>query len=478
MNKGNNTSSFNWKKIVGIIVAIVVIIILILSLVSCQKKTNSDKPKERRVEDRDKKPKKKDKDKLTYAGDKLVFYRYADRNANNPVKSLPSKSSSKVEKYNTEILLNGDEEVTLEWKRDTYSEEGAKYINIKNNTIASSGQVTDIVIYKDGEEVDSIDNSEIGEYKVVYTYTNPDKVTVTKTRTVKVEDTILPEAVANGYVINGKYVVKLSDVSEELSDWQAPEYTKEFAEKQETVTITDINGLSNDVIVNYEANKPVITGTKMDTSNYIATYTFTVTDESDITEVYLSDGTVLDPTNNYQYTVYNNGSYTVYAKDALGNVGELPVSITGVQDLSLTPTEMENAVKKGTTQTSENSSTDWRGRTTTTTAYSKSITPNNTTDAGGAEIKVVAIKYVRFDTAQTGITIDSFKSNRINGKMVHTANSGFTASRVDEVTTNRNGQVIDSSSTNRYYYVYYEVEKTYPGKQPVKQSYVKLVDVN
>ena len=456
MNKGNNTSSFNWKKIVGIIVAIVVIIILILSLVSCQKKTNSDKPKERRVEDMVKNPKKKDKDKLTYAGDKLVFYRYADRNVNNPVKSLPSKSSSKVEKYNTEILLNGDEEVTLEWKRDTYSEEGAKYINIKNNTIASSGKVTDIVIYKDGEEVDSIDNSEIGEYKVVYTYTNPDKVTVTKTRTVKVEDTILPEAVANGYVINGKYVVKLSDVSEELSDWQAPGYTKEFAEKQETVTITDINGLSNDVIVNYEQNAPVITPNAT-INKYDAVYTFTVTDESDIASVYLEDGTVLDPTNNYQHTFYEDGDYTVYAEDALGNVGEYNFSVDGVEDLALSNTEIQNALVEGPTQHQQ-----W------TTVYTKTITPQAATDEGGAEIKVVSIKYVSLGNRYSDINVNSFNNNRIHGQNVRTGSlDGFTATRNTISTTQ-----------NRYYYICYTVEKSYPGKQPVRQTIVRLVDVS
>ena len=296
------------------------------------------------------------------------------------------------------------------------------------------------------------------KYKVIYTYTNPDKVTVTKTRTVKVEDTIVPEAVATGYVKNAKYVVKLSDVSEDLSDWDNTTYTKEFNERQDTVTITDVNGLSNDIAVNYDQNAPKITPSAT-VNKYDAVYTFTVTDESDIASVYLADGTVLDPANNYQHTFYEDGDYTVYAKDALGNVGEYNFSVDGVEDLALSNTEIQNAVVAGPTQ-----HTPW------TTVYTKEITPKTTTDEGGAEIKVVSIKYVSLDDRYNDITVNSFNNSRIHGQRVQTGSlNGFTAT---------NNTAWGYTTQNRYYYICYTVEKSYPGKQPVTETVVRLVDVN
>lgn len=476
--KKKTSSNESNKKIIAIVAAIIVIIILLFSLVSCNKNTTDKDTKERKViEEKNKKKKdseSKDKEETTTEEvaeteevvEEVVCVRPRIQNMyNNPITSQKSdfpikQPTIRPTKYETVVLLVGDETINLEYTVDSYNERGAVYYN-KNNVNSSNGTIENGTIYYDGQEVESIDNTQVGEYKVVYTYTNPDKVTITKTRTVNVVDTVAPTATAIGYIENGEYVVVLSDLSETLSDWDETN-TKVFAEKQDTVTITDVNGNVSDIEVTYEKDAPVIAGTKSETSSYISTYTFTVTDQSDIAEVKVGN-IILDPDNNYEYTSYVNETYTVTATDALGNVGTYEVIVEGVKDLALTEDEVTKAVTTGATRNVKQPTLiDW------SRIDEKDIIINNTTDADGAEVKVVAMKYSSFATRQLGITTDSFKNDYVNLTKVHTADvtTGFTAVR----------NTLDATK-NRYYYVYYEVEKTYPGKEPVKQANVIVVDV-
>ncbi|MBQ2639451.1 MAG: hypothetical protein IJF92_01650 [Bacilli bacterium] len=270
-NQKSNSSN-KMKMIIGIVVAAVVALILILSLVSCQKKASSDDKKDKRVEEKDKKPKKKDKDKLTFTDEKddyVVAYRFSETKTNISTSTSNSSSSTPsvtpvVVKYDTEVTTNGGD-VTLEYKTNEYSEEGAKYTNKKNNTIVSSGDVTDIKVYKDGEEVDGLNiDSPVGEYSVVYSYTNPDGETVTASRTVTIEDT----------------------------------------------------------------TAPTITSSKSITGN-TATVTLTITDYSEIEEVSIvnSAGTPVGYEENYSFTTDVNDTFTVTAKDIYGNTSE-PTAVT------------------------------------------------------------------------------------------------------------------------------------------------------
>ena len=287
--RGNNSSSVNWKRIVGIIAAIVVIIILILSLISCQKKkSNSDKPKERKVEEKDKKPKKKDKDdkKLDVVDTNTSF---AVNTTFSTKTATPTKTSKKssggsvkptptpVVKYDTEVTLNGGDK-TLEYKEESYSEEGAKYTNKKNNVIVSSGDVDDIKTYKDGEEVGALNaDSPVGEYQVVYSYTNPDGETVTATRNVTIQDT----------------------------------------------------------------TAPTITSSKSITGN-TATITLTITDHSEIGEVSVVGAQSGEVTlgENYSFTTEVNDTFTVTAKDVYENTSTKTLSVNEL----ITETDLTNAI--------------------------------------------------------------------------------------------------------------------------------------
>ena len=287
-NKGNNSSSFDWKKIVGIVAAVLVVAALIVSLVSCQKKkSNSDKPKERRVEDKGKKPKKKDDKKLDVVDNNSGFVVNSNFTVNksSKVSNLSNKTSGsgktpeKVVKYDTEVTLNGDSEIALEYKEESYNEEGAKYTNKKNNIIVSNGDVSDIKIYNDGQEVDSLTiDSPVGQYSVVYSYTNPDGETLTATRTVTIQDTTAPTIA----------------------------YTKAV-----------------------EGNSAV--------------YTITVTDNSEIGSVDV-DGTALTATNNqYKFTATANGSYTVTAKDIYENTSTETLTVSEL----ITDDELDGALTVG-----------------------------------------------------------------------------------------------------------------------------------
>ena len=284
--KGKNSSSVNWKKIVGIVIAVLVVAALIVSLVSCQKKkSNSDKPKDKKVEEKDKKPKKKDKDKLTFVDqrDNYVAYRISENTTTPSVSSLSNNNSSSstpeitpvVQKYDTEVTING-EDVTLEYKVNEYQEEGAKYINKKNSTIVSSGDVTDIKVYSDGQEVSALNiDSPVGEYQVVYTYTNPDGETITASRTVTIQDTTAP-------------------------------------------TITYSKAIEGNTAV----------------------YTFTVTDNSEIGSVDV-DGTALTAENNqYTFTATENKTYTVTAKDIYENTSTDSFTVSEL----VTQDDLDNAL--------------------------------------------------------------------------------------------------------------------------------------
>ena len=210
--KGNNASSVNWKRIVGIIAAIVVIIILILSLISCQKKkSNSDKPKERKVEEKDKKPKKKDKDdsKLEVVEEDVVIYSDFSNDTSTAKVTKTSNNTNNASKKEEKKEEKKDEDPVDETKPDIG--DVTKAIVENTNTIALTFTVTDesTVEVKIGEEVLTAVE---GQYKFVatengsYTITATDENGNESTETVEVTELIdVDNIITRGSVDRGQY---------------------------------------------------------------------------------------------------------------------------------------------------------------------------------------------------------------------------------------------------------------------------------
>lgn len=218
-NKRNSSSSFNWKKVVGIIVAVLVIVALILSLISCQKKkSNSDKPKERKVEEKDKKPKKKDKDdnKLEVVEEDVVIYSdFSNDNSTAKVTKTSNNTnnaSKKEEKKDEDPVDTTDPEIS----------DVTKAIVENTNTIALTFTVTDksAVEVKIGEEVLTAVE---GQYKFVATENGSYTITATDangnigTKIVEVSQLITDTELESVYIVKDK---KKKDTTIEVKDNQ------------------------------------------------------------------------------------------------------------------------------------------------------------------------------------------------------------------------------------------------------------------
>lgn len=325
------------------------------------------------------------------------------------------------------ITLNGDKDVILEYKKDVYVEEGATYYNNVN----APGYINNPTkITKGGIEVSEVDINSVGVYKLEYTTTDLLGNNLTVVRTVTVKDTIMPTAVATAYIINGKYVVKLSEISEEIvNDSSWIDNSKEFDVLPLNITITDVNGNSNEITVNKENNGPVITEKITNSDLYSKDYQFDITDESDIEIVKIND---IELENPYSYSIYQNGDYTVYAKDKLGNETVKVITVSDIVTAVITDDELKNALIEGQRVCSGGN-------------CEKTMTVNSANKFDITEIKLVATTVKHDD-----ITIDSFKNNRIHGSDVETLLLPLTSFVLKHE---------DAGVNSRNYYIYYKVEK-------------------
>lgn len=345
------------------------------------------------------------------------------------------------------ISLNGTTDIVLEYKKDVYIEEGATYYN---NVNAPGYISVPTKITKDDVEVSSVDTNSVGIYKLEYSVTDLLGTTLSVIRTVTVKDTIKPTAKATAYMVNGKFIVKLSEISEEIqNDGTWADNTKLFDELPANIIITDINNNTNEIIVNKETNGPVITEKVTNSDLYSKNYNFEITDESDIETVKINGVEIEKP---YNYSIYQNGNYTVYAKDALGNETTKELIVSDIIPVTITDEELRNAF------VISNSDTSYEDLMLTYTKTVK-INPNN-------EFEIKGIKVVATTLEYNDITIESFKNSKIHGSDVITMDKNITEFKlVDHV----------GASNDNYHYVYYLVEKGKGTNIATREFVVKIV---
>ena len=342
----DDTSKKN--KIIAIIIAIIIIIALLLCLTCCNKSTDTKKLQGKVIKESDKK-KKKDKKKPEEVVNNFFTPVNTTEDVLNSVTPMVFEPKTVIEYKDTipaEITLIGNEHMEVEYLTGEYKEEGATYTDNKDG----SGIIkAPYKIKLNGETVEKVDNTVIGTYVLTYKYVdNAGNISI-KVRIVDVKDNTKPTAKAYGIKKDGKYVISLSEISEELSDWAEP-FTNSFDEKVEKVTITDVNSNPNEVIVDYEQNKPEIVPTKQNPTNYRALYNIAVTDESDIEVVKIAkdEGQItedyfetegIELTIPYKYEIAENGNYVIYAKDALGNTQTYNLVVDFIEELTITAEE-------------------------------------------------------------------------------------------------------------------------------------------
>lgn len=346
------------------------------------------------------------------------------------------------------ISLNGTTDIVLEYKKDVYIEEGATYYN---NVNAPGYISVPTKITKDDVEVSSVDTNSVGIYKLEYSVTDLLGTTLSVVRTVTVKDTIKPTAKATAYMVNGKFIVKLSEISEEIqNDGTWADNTKLFDELPVSIIITDINNNTNEIIVNKETNGPVITEKVTNSDLYSKNYNFEITDQSDIEIVKINGVEIEKP---YNYSIYQNGNYTVYAKDALGNETTKELIVSDIIVATITDEELRNAFIEGK-------------RVCSGIDCEKTMTVNSTNT-----FEIIEIKYISTTAKDTvwpnkEVTVDSFKANKINGSDVVVL-----LLPLNEFKIKHENAGIDS----RYYYIYYKVEKG-TGTNKVIREYVIEVE--
>ncbi|MBQ9013795.1 MAG: DUF5011 domain-containing protein [Bacilli bacterium] len=472
----DDTSKKN--KIIAIIIAIIIIIALLLCLTCCNKDTDPKKLQGKVIKESDKK-KKKDKEKKETTNKEVVNNYFvpvttkevATTNTVTPMVFEPKTVKEEKDTTPAVITLNGDEHVEVEYLSGVYEEKGATYTDNKDG----SGIIKEPYKIKlNGESVQKVDETIIGTYVLTYKYVDRAGNISIKVRIVDVKDTTLPTANAYGIKKDGKYVVTLSDVSEELSDWAEP-FTNSYDEKVEKVTITDINNNPNEVTVTYESDAPEAKETLVEDNKYYKKYTFEVTDESDIEVVKIAQGDfevtdfesderqigeVLDNSNNYEYTIYYNGTYTLYVKDALGNSKVYKITASNISDVTITDEDIENALIIGQKQTETTGI--WPFRITT---YSKNVTVNPNNDFEIDTMKVV--------TFREGVVLSP---NQFYKTSIDLGIFGLASRPVSNINP-AFGYVAEDSSDyiyDNYHYVYIKVRRTVGPKTAEREAIFEI----
>ena len=253
------------------------------------------------------------------------------------------------------------------------------------------------------------------------------------------QDTILPTAIATAYYKDGKYLVKLTNISEEIigSD------SYQFETLPSEIIITDVNGNINAITIQNETNIPTIEEKLTNNSNYSKSYEFDIRDESNIEvvkiekgsyakEYFKENGEVL--TEPYSYIIYENGDYTIYVRDMMGNENTKTITIDTVQIPNISDDELNNALL-----ISDIILNDYEN----TIAYTKKVSINPLNDLEITELKIIST-----DQQYNDIIDDSFNSEQIHGSNVNTLSI-------------QDFEVIDNQSitNDEYYYIYFKVKK-------------------
>lgn len=357
-----------------------------------------------------------------------------------------------IDTTKADITLNGNENIILEYMSDSYVEEGATYVD----NIDGSGVISvPSIIMKDGNEVSSVDVNVVGVYELKYKYTDSAGNEAVKIRIVEVKDTVLPTAKATQYYKNGKYVVKLTEISEDIKE----ENILEFIDIQSTVTITDLNENENIIIVENESIVPIITETLVSSDDYTMNYSFSITDDSDIEVVKVAKGELTKEafedisnilTTPYNYSITENGKYTVYAKDKMGNESVKLLTIDNITTAVITDEELENAfIISESVYSYENSMI----------TYTKTVKVNPDNKFMIKEIKLVSttLKY-------SDITANSFKNSKIHGSSVKNISSNE-FKIVDQI----------GAPNDNYYYIYFVAEKGAGANKAVRECVKTIV---
>lgn len=281
VNASTASSGTNAKKIIAIIVAVIAIIILLLCLTCCNKDTDSKKLQGKVIEDKNKKEDKKDEVKDVVISYNNIAEITPAKMAFTPNKVAETKKEEEKDTEEPTVTLNGDNTIILEYMIDSYEEFGATYTDNEdgNGSIDAPTRIT-----LDGSKVDSVDTSVMGEYTLIYSYTDAAGNTGIATRTIIVSDNMGPlveeEEVASDTQGTAKYEFRVDDASE--------------------VTLVKI-AKKNDTIVQDE-------------------------------EYFEQNGEEL--TFPYTYTFNENGDYIIYSKDENGNTNFYEFNVNTVPTTS------------------------------------------------------------------------------------------------------------------------------------------------
>ena len=366
-----------------------------------------------------------------------------------------------VDTIKPKLTLIGDDNITLEYKTGVYEEKGVLYSdNIDGDKIIlKPNRIT-----KDEILVDSVDVNEVGTYKLTYVATDSALNTSEITRTVSVKDTILPTATAIACYKDEAYLVILSEISEQLvldDNWikEDDTFKKSFDVLPTSITITDINGNENDIAVILESNEPIIIESVISSDEYSKKYQFNIIDDSAIEivkiasgnknkEYFMHDGDELKEP--YDYLICENGEYTIYAKDKIGNEGIKVIIVNDINLADITDDELKNAFLISDSKISYE---DHK------LVYTKNIKVNPANEFEIKEIKTFATT-LEYDD----VTTDSFKNDKVHGSNVITLSTNE-FDLIDRV----------GGANDNYHYIYFVAQKG-SGTNVVTREYViKLV---
>lgn len=352
VNTAAASSGANTKKIIAIIFGVAVIIALLLGLTCCNKDTDPKKLQGKVIKDKNKKDKKKKEE----VEDVVISYNNISdvapvQMAFNPSAAVATNNAAEEEEEadttDPVVTLNGSSTITLEFGVDVYSEQGATY----SDDVDGDGTIDEPTrITLDGSSVQFVANDIIGEYTLIYTYTDAAGNTGIATRTVIVQDTV----------------------------------------------------------------GPVVVATKTNETNYRAAYSFDVSDQAGVEivkiaqkddtieqdeEWFESNGTEL--TDPYEYEIRANSEYILFARDNNGNCSFTAVTVDFIEALTITDEEKASLFTVGSRyQTTTGSGMQQRRY------YNKDVTVNEVEN-----VTITDLKSRKSGNAINNISANSFTGN-------------------------------------------------------------------